>query len=136
MKTATKVMAVVVVAFLAMSGEAFAAAKKAKTKLQVSGQVNLNNATRAQLDQLPGVGEKAATRIIEHRTKTPFTKTEDLMKVKGFGKKKFEKLKANLTVSGPTTLAVKRVSAGGSELPAASLPGAQEAQGRAPPARR
>ena len=137
MKTATKVVAVVVVAFLAMSGEAFAAAKKAKTKLQVSGQVNLNNATRAQLDQLPGVGEKAATRIIEHRTKTPFTKTEDLMKVKGFGKKKFEKLKANLTVSGPTTLAVKRVAAGGSELPAASLPaGAQEAQGRAPPARR
>ena len=62
---------------------------------------------------------------------------KDLMKVKGFGKKKFEKLKANLTVSGPTTLAVKRVSAGGSELPAASLPaGAQEAQGRAPPARR
>jgi competence protein ComEA len=137
MKMATKAVAVVAVAFLAMSGEAFAA-KKAKTKLQVSGQVNLNNATKAQLDQLPGVGEKAAARIIEHRTKAPFAKTEELMKVKGFGKKKFEKLKANLTVSGPTTLAVKRVSASGPELPGtSSMPGgAHEAQGRVPPARR
>lgn len=138
MKTATKVVAVVAVAFLAMSGEALAAKKQSKTKLQVSGQLNLNTATPAQLDQLPGVGEKAAKRIIEHRNKTPFAKTEELMKVKGFGKKKFEKLKANLTVSGPTTLSVKRVSATGGELPAsAGLPsGAQEAQGRAPPARR
>lgn len=139
MKTATKVVAVVAVAFLAMSGEAFAAKKKSKTQLQVSGQVNLNTATAAQLDQLPGVGEKAAKRIIEHRTKTPFAKTEDLMKVKGFGKKKFEKLKNNLSVSGPTSLSVKRISSpAASESPAASgLPaGAQEAQGRAPPARR
>ena len=138
MKTATKVVAVVAVAFLAMSGEALAAKKQSKTKLQVSGQLNLNTATPAQLDQLPGVGEKSAKRIIEHRSKTPFAKTEELMKVKGFGKKKFEKLKANLTVSGPTTLSVKRVSANGAELPAAAgLPsGAQEAQGRAPPARR
>ena len=92
MKTATKVMAVVAVAFLAMSGEALAA-KRAKTKLQMTGQLNLNTATQAQLDQLPGVGEKAAKRIIEHRTKTPFTKVEELTKVKGFGKKKLEKLK-------------------------------------------
>ncbi|MBE2251456.1 MAG: helix-hairpin-helix domain-containing protein [Myxococcus sp.] len=135
MKTATKVVAVVAVAFLAMSGEALAA-KKSKTKLQMSGQLNLNSATKAQLDQLPGVGEKAATRIMEHRAKTPFAKTEDLMKVKGFGKKKFEKLKGHLTVSGPTTLSVTRVANGGAELPATGGPGAQEAQGRAPPARR
>lgn len=134
MKTATKVMAVVAVALFAVSAEA--APKKSKTKLQVTGQLNLNTATASQLDQLPGVGEKAAKRIIEHRTKAPFAKTEDLMKVKGFGKKKFEKLKPNLTISGPTTLSVRRVAntEGG---PAASLPaGAQEAQGRAPPARR
>jgi competence protein ComEA len=137
MKTATKVMAVVAVACLAMSGEALAAKKQSKTKLQVSGQVNLNTASAQQLDQLPGVGEKAAKRIIEHRAKTPFTKTEELMKVKGFGKKKFEKLKANLAVTGPTTLSVKRVSTGASDAaPAGLTQGSQEAQGRAPPAKR
>ena len=127
MKTATKVVAVVAVAFLAMSGEAFAAAKKAKTKLQVSGQINLNSATKAQLDQLPGVGEKAATRIIEHRTKTPFAKTEDLMKVKGFGKKKYDRLKTHLAVNGPTTLKV---------LESAAPEPSEGGQGRTPPAKR
>lgn len=137
MKTATKVMAVMAVAFLAMSGEAFAAKKKSKTQLQLSGQVNLNTATPQQLDQLPGVGEKAARRIVEYRAKAPFAKAEDLMKVKGFGKKKFEKLKGHLAVTGPNTLVVKRVATPTEAPAAASLPaGAQEAQGRAPPARR
>jgi competence protein ComEA len=134
MKTATKVMAVVAVALFAVSVEA--APKRSKSKLQVTGQLNLNTATQSQLDQLPGVGEKAAKRIIEHRSKAPFAKTEELMKVKGFGKKKFEKLKANLSVTGPTTLSVRRV-ANTESGPAMSLPaGAQEAQGRAPPTRR
>ncbi|MBL8917588.1 MAG: helix-hairpin-helix domain-containing protein [Myxococcaceae bacterium] len=137
MKTATKVMAVMAVAFLAMSGEALAAKKKSKTQVQMSGQLNLNTATASQLDQLPGVGEKAAKRIIEYRAKAPFAKTEELMKVKGFGKKKFEKLKGNLSVTGPTTLVVKRVATPAEPPAAAGLPaGAQEAQGRAPPARR
>ena len=125
MKTATKVMAVMAVAFLAMSGEAFAAKKKSKTQLQLSGQVNLNTATPQQLDQLPGVGEKAAKRIIEYRAKTPFAKTEDLMKVKGFGKKKFDKLKPYVTVSGATTVKATR----GAAAPA------PEAQGRSLPRR-
>lgn len=135
MKTATKVMAVVAVAFLGMSGEALAA-KRAKTRQEISGQLNLNTATQAQLDQLPGVGEKAAKRIIEYRSKQPFAKAEDLMKVKGFGKKKFEKLKAHLTVAGPTNITVRRVT-NGPDLPAQSgLTSGHEAQGRAPPVKR
>lgn len=85
------------------SGEASAAARKKSTKA-VEGVVNLNTATVNQLDVLPGVGEKAAKRIIEYRTKTAFVRPEDLVRVKGFGKKKFEKLKPHLSVSGPTTL--------------------------------
>ncbi len=134
MKTATKVMAVVAVALFAMAADA--APKKAKTKLQVTGQLNLNTATVSQLDQLPGVGEKAAKRIIEYRSKTPFAKTEELMKVKGFGKKKFEKLKSNLTISGQNSLSVRRVPNGDAAPNASLAPGAQEAQGRAPPAHR
>lgn len=84
------------------------AASRKKTPVKISGVLNLNQATVSQLDLLPGVGEKAAKRIIAHREKTPFKRPEELVKVKGFGKKKFDKLKPYLTVSGPTTLAVQR----------------------------
>jgi competence protein ComEA len=81
---------------------------KGKAQVQLSGTVNLNEATAAQLDLLPGVGEKAARKIIEYRQKTPFTKVEEIVKVKGFGKKKFDKMKPYLAVSGKTTLQVEK----------------------------
>jgi competence protein ComEA len=125
----TKVMAVVAVAFLALgAGEAFAAKKVAKK--QLTGVLNLNTATAQQIDLLPGVGEKAAKKIIDYRSKQPFAKVEDLMKVKGFGKKKLEKLKPFLTISGPTTLKAVPLAA-----PAEAAPGAA-VQGRALPAKR
>ena len=99
----------------------FGAMAKPGVKMQVTGVVNLNQATEKQLDLLPGVGQKAARRIIEHRAKTPFTKLEDLRKVKGFGAKKFEKLKPFLTLSGPTTAALKKLEPG--EKPAPSAQG-------------
>lgn len=70
----------------------------------LSGVVNLNQATSLQLQMLPGVGEKTADAILAYRQKTKFSRTEDLVQVKGLGKKKFEKLKPFLAVTGPTTL--------------------------------
>lgn len=65
--------------------------------------VNLNTATQAQLEALPGVGPKAAQRILEYRKQNgPFKKAEDLMNVKGFGEKTFLKLKPMLTVAEKT----------------------------------
>lgn len=82
------------------------AAKKPTPKL--TGVVNLNQATPAQLDLLPGVGEKAAQRIVAHRQKQPFSRAEELVKVKGFGKKKYERLKPYLAVQGATTLRAEK----------------------------
>jgi competence protein ComEA len=79
---------------------------KSKQPLVISGVINLNEATATQLDLLPGVGERAAERIIEHRTKGRFTRPQELVKVRGFGKKRYEALKPHLTVTGPTTLSV------------------------------
>ena len=94
-----------------------AAPRKASSKV-LSGVLNLNTATAAQLDEMPGVGPKAAERIIAYRQKTPFTRAEDLVKVKGFGKKKLDKLKGHLTVSGPTTLKVTAADGTATEAPA------------------
>jgi len=73
-----------------------------------AGVVNLNSADAAQLALLPRVGAKAAQRIIDYRKEHgAFKKTSDLMQVKGFGEKTFERLSPYLTVSGSTTLAAK-----------------------------
>jgi competence protein ComEA len=102
-----RAMVVVMMGFL-VAGAAEAAGKRKAAAVKVSGVVNLNQASAAQLDLLPGVGEKAAKKIVAHREKTPFKRVEELVKVKGFGKKKFEKLKPYLVVAGPTTLAVQK----------------------------
>lgn len=109
-----------------------AAEARGKTKVQVSGQLNLNTASASQLDALPGIGEKAAKRIIEHRQKTPFQRIEELVKVKGFGKKKFEKLKPYLAVSGGNSIQTKRVANDAS----ASTSSKETAQGRGSPQKR
>ena len=126
--TGTKVLGQVVVAVL-MLGASAAFAGKPVMKKELTGVVNINTASAQQLDLLPGVGEKAAKRIIEHRSKTPFAKIEDLRKVKGFGAKKLEKLKGFLTTSGPTTASLKKVKV---EAKPESAP---SAQGRRPPGR-
>jgi competence protein ComEA len=118
MKTITKTMMGWLMVLMLSLGAGTAFAKKpAAVKKELSGVVNLNTGSAQQLDQLPGIGEKAAKRIIEHRTKTPFAKVDDLRKVKGFGAKKLEKLKPFLTITGPTTLVVKKVRTDGSAQP-------------------
>ena len=66
-------------------------------------QVNLNTATVADLQELPGVGAKVAARIIEYRQKQgPFKRIEELMNVQGIGEKSFLKLRPQITVGGKT----------------------------------
>ncbi|MBX7042826.1 MAG: helix-hairpin-helix domain-containing protein [Ignavibacteria bacterium] len=56
--------------------------------------VDLNTAGATELEGLPGIGGATALRIIEYREKNgKFRNATDLMKVKGIGKKKFEKLR-------------------------------------------
>ena len=63
--------------------------------------INLNTATVAQLEALPGVGTRTAQLIVEHRQKNGgFKKIEELMNIKGIGEKSFLKLKPLVTV-GP-----------------------------------
>lgn len=62
--------------------------------------VNINTATAAELEALPGVGPAKAKAIVEYRKQNgAFKTTEDLKKVKGIGEGIYGKLKAEATVS-------------------------------------
>ena len=61
--------------------------------------VDLNTATLAQLENLPGVGPVLAQRIIDYRTEHGrFTSIDELQEVSGVGEKKFESLKPHVRV--------------------------------------
>jgi competence protein ComEA len=63
------------------------------------GKVNLNTATLAQLDSLPGVGQVLAQRILDYRTSHGgFRSVSDLRQVDGIGDSRFEQLKDLVTV--------------------------------------
>lgn len=65
------------------------------------GLLNLNTASAADLDSLPGIGQSFAERIVEYRTTNgPFQSIEDLQKVKGIGPALYAKLAPLITV-GP-----------------------------------
>ncbi|QWT16973.1 ComEA family DNA-binding protein [Collinsella sp. zg1085] len=64
-----------------------------------SSHININQANRDQLLSLPGVGPNTADAIVQNReTYGPFKNVDDLMRVPGIGKKKFEKLKDSITI--------------------------------------
>ena len=69
------------------------------------GVLNLNTASEEELMRLPGVGPSKAKAILELRTQLKgFKKVEDVMRVKGIGRKTFRKLLPMLKLDGATTL--------------------------------
>ena len=68
------------------------------SKPQVS-VININTATKDELDTLPGIGPSKAEAIITYReTVGAFKTIEDIKNVKGIGDKTFENLKDYITV--------------------------------------
>ena len=62
-------------------------------------KIDLNTATLAELDSLPGVGEVTAQRIVERRTQRGrFTAVEQLREIDGIGEARFARLRELVTV--------------------------------------
>jgi len=95
-------LALVALAAVPAAAQQKTASSKAAAKAAPgsTAPVNINTATQAQLEALPGLGSAVAQRIVEYREKNGnFKKLEDLMNVKGIGEKSFLKLKPLITVS-------------------------------------
>jgi competence protein ComEA len=59
-----------------------------------TGPVDLNSATAAQLDALPGIGPSTAAAIVAYRDKHgPFTSIDGLLEIKGLGASKVDALR-------------------------------------------
>lgn len=78
--------------------------KQTQTTPPQSAPVNLNAATKADLEKLPGIGPAMAQRILDYRQKNgSFKKVEELMNIQGIGEKAFLKLRTLVTVAPPKT---------------------------------
>lgn len=68
-----------------------------------AGPININTASRAQLDaELEGVGTALAERIVRYREQHgPFLRPEDLQNVPYVGVKTFQKNRANILLKDP-----------------------------------
>ena len=71
----------------------------ARPPAQAAAIVNLNTASSAELQSLPGIGVATAARILEYRERNgPFRKIEEVMNIQGIGEKIFLRLRPQLTV--------------------------------------
>jgi competence protein ComEA len=102
-------MTIAALLVLGLAGTTTAAAQEgsrspAAAKAAAASTVNLNTATTAELERLPGVGPATAQRIVEYRQQSGgFKKIEELMNVRGIGEASFLKLKALVTITVPRT---------------------------------
>lgn len=77
-----------------------AAARREPSKTPIRPRLDLNRASVDELESLPGIGTVLAQRVIAFRESVGgFQKIEDLREVKGIGAKKYDRLKALVTVS-------------------------------------
>jgi competence protein ComEA len=82
-----------------VGGNRLQSSKSVARKITVDNPLDINRATLAQLDTLPGIGPVTAQRIIDYRNKAGrINALDELKKISGLGGAKFEEIKSLLRV--------------------------------------
>jgi competence protein ComEA len=77
--------------------------RKKPAKPAMTGVLNVNRATEAELRLLPGIGKRRAQLIVERRDRKPFANVDEVGRIKGM-RALVQRLRARLAVQGDTTL--------------------------------
>ena len=64
----------------------------------VSDKININTASKEELESLPNIGSSKSSSIIEYREKNKFNSIEDIKNVNGIGESLYEKIKDNIEI--------------------------------------
>jgi competence protein ComEA len=86
----------------------------------IDGVVNLNTAPAVTLSLLPGVGPAKAAAIVRYRARRLFRTVDELVRIRGIGRKQVRALRPHLAVAGPSTATVADAGAQAGAKP--SLP--------------
>jgi len=109
----------------------------AATKKPPLKPININTANSEELQQVPGIGPATAEKILQMRKSYGvFKSVDDLLSIRGIGKKRLEKMRKYLVVSKST--AVNRtsrppVSASPQKKPDPTSPAPQSSEAEEPP---
>ena len=88
----TRTAAMLALAAVVLHGAAVAAS---------AAPVDLNTASAAELEALPGIGAAKAAAIVEERQVRPFADVDDLERVRGIGPALLAELRSQVTVAAP-----------------------------------
>src|SRR5947199_9682388 len=80
-----------------------AAAPRAWASKGVDGVININTADPGVLGLLPGIGPAKAAQIVAYRQRHSFRTVDELVRIRGIGRKMVRHLRVHLAVTGPTT---------------------------------
>ncbi len=71
--------------------------------LEPGNRLDINTAAPRELESLPGIGPVLARRIVEFRAKNPpFRRVEEILIIRGIGRRKFEALRDRIRVADST----------------------------------
>lgn len=74
---------------------------KGEQKNQPAERININSASQADLETLPGIGPVIAQAIIQFRLENgPFLEVNEIQSVSGIGPATFEKIQSLITIGG------------------------------------
>ena len=104
MKFETRSARASLLALLAAVGVLFAAMPLHAADAELTGVVNINTATAAELQLLPGIGEARARAVLALRKRSGgFKSVDELAQVKGIGATALDRMRPYVRTEGKTT---------------------------------